>query len=150
MSNVEQKVGVNNFEQKYAGTNEVPAITSAENLSVLRLLGQLGTQDFGNEPQDRALKAIVQAETRYLKASALAINSDPKLQHIFGQGLEGASNFARVLKQYDSEAATRKMLEPWLPRSDEITKKGGFTSSEKKEAGIKDGQPVVQQQANEE
>ena len=144
MSNLEQKVGVNNFEQKYAGTNEVPAITSAENLSVLRLLGQLGQQDFGSDPQDRALKAIVQAETKYLKASALAIKSDPKLQHIFGQGLEGASNFARVLKQYDSEAATRRMLEPWLPRSEEIGKKGGFTSLEERQAGL-GGQPAPPQ-----
>ena len=142
MSNLEQKVGVNNFEQKYAGTNEVPAITSAENLSVLRFLGQLGTQDFGNEPQDRALKAIVQAETKYLKQSALAIKSDPKLQHIFGQGLEGASNFARVLKQYDSEAATRRMLEPWLPRSEEIGKKGGMTGEEAIQAGL-GGQPAA-------
>ena len=136
MSNVEQKIGVNNFEQKYAGTNEVPAITSAENLSVLRLLGQLGNQDFGNDPEDKALKAIVMAETKYLKASALAIKSDPKLQHIFGQGLEGASNFARVLQQYDSEAATRRLLEPWLPRSEEVGKNGGFTDKEEKEAGM--------------
>ena len=91
-------------------------------LSTMDVLSSLKAMDYFQKGGDidPTIKRIADNELAYLKASMVAISSNPVLQTKFGNGLEGSMAVAGLLKQRNAQRQYEEILDGYATTVDNI------------------------------